>query len=93
MENKKIFSVYALTLKGVAIYVGCTGDIKNRLVYHKKDKVFDSHVIIDSFQNKQDALLCERSIIKFITLFSKGEFYNSEYINLSYKRDTQLRYE
>ena len=85
------YYVYALTKNGVAVYVGCTKSVEKRIKKHKKDKDFDRWIIIESFNDKKDALLCERSIIKFITLFGGDGWYNKEYILLAYERDFWLR--
>jgi len=64
------YSVYVLVNGAKPVYVGVTGSIKVRLSHHRKTKLFTSHEIIETFENKQDALIMERGIIKFISLFS-----------------------
>lgn len=79
-----MYKIYALIKDSKCIYVGCTINLKNRLKSHKQIKEFDSSIIISYHEYKKDALLAERSIIKFLSIFGGDELLNSRYINLAY---------
>lgn len=80
------YSVYVLIKNGLPVYVGCSTNMVNRLRFHKINKDFDSHVIIESFKDKRHALAAERSIINFYSLFRKHDWYNGEKWIMSYER-------
>lgn len=90
MANTKEYVVYALILNKECIYVGCTSIIYNRLSNHKSTKKFDSHIIISRHSDKKDALLAERSIIKFLSIFGGKNLCNSKYALLSYEAQVEL---
>jgi hypothetical protein len=80
-------SVYILTRKNKAVYIGCSKTVKSRVVQHRKDKDFDSYTILKTYRTKQEALNAENAIIRFLTLFGDGDWYNAEDVCLSYYRD------
>ncbi len=90
MDNFKEYIVYALVLNKECVYVGCTSIIINRLYNHKLSKKFDSHVIISRHSDKNEALLAERSIIKFLSIFGSDKLYNKKYALLSYEAQVEL---
>jgi predicted GIY-YIG superfamily endonuclease len=73
------YFVYALIKNEKPIYVGCTSGVISRIKQHKKSKDFDTYVIIEKFDNKHDALICERGIIKFISLQNDDNNVNGKY--------------
>lgn len=77
------WKVYALCRNKNCIYVGCTSNLKNRLKQHKSNKNFESYIVLSKHNNRKDALLAERSIIKFLSVFGSDEIYNSKYETLS----------
>ena len=85
------YKVYVLIRNGKAVYVGCSKNVPQRLSYHKKLKDFDNHIILKSYKTRKDALSVENGLIKFITLFGDGNWYNAEEILLSYERDLHIR--
>lgn len=89
----KEHSVYILISKGKAVYIGCSCNVLNRLSKHRKDKEFDSHIVLKTYKSKKEALIAENSIIRFLNLFGDGDWYNSENILLSHERDTMIRYD
>ena len=76
--------VYALIKNKKPVYVGCTAKIDIRIKCHKRNKDFDSFVIIEKFDNKRDAYICERGIVKFVSLQNDDYNINSKYINFKY---------
>ena len=89
MENPH--SVYILIKDKKAVYVGCSKDVRTRVRAHRKSKDFDSHTILKRYKTKKEALTAENAIIRFLTLFGDCEWYNAEYILLSYERDIKIR--
>jgi len=82
---KKQYKLYALVKNGVPIYVGCTVNVQLRINQHKSsDKVFDSYVIVKSYDNKKDALIAENSIIRYLSIFINDDNVNSKFSDLSY---------
>lgn len=79
-----IYSVYALVKDDICVYVGCTSNLKNRLKNHKQSKDFNKHIVIEYFDNKNEALLAEKSIIKFLSIFGGKELLNARYDYLSF---------
>lgn len=71
--------VYALIKNEKPIYVGCTSNINRRMNCHKRSKDFDTYVVIEKFNNKNDALICERGIVKFISLQNDSDNVNGKY--------------
>lgn len=69
-ENEKHI-VYALMLNKKPIYVGCCMNLKNREYAHRQSKIFDYAIVIKTYENKNDALMCENAIIRFMSLFDK----------------------
>jgi hypothetical protein len=90
MNNFKEYVVYALVLNKECVYVGCTSIIKNRVYNHRASKLFDSHIIISRHIDKKEALLAERSIIKFLSIFGGDKLYNGKYDLLSYEAKVEL---
>lgn len=89
MENPH--SVYVLIKDKKAVYVGCSKNVSTRVRTHRKSKDFDSHVVLKIYKTKKEALTAENAIIRFLTLFGEGDWYNAEYILLSYERDIKIR--
>lgn len=83
--------VYALIKNKKAVYIGCTGDIHNRIMQHRLTKEFDSHIIIKTYKDKRSALIAENAIITFLTLFGDGDWYNAEDILISVTREFKIR--
>lgn len=89
MSEGKEISVYVLRLNDKPIYVGQTNNINKRLSKHKAlGKVFNSHVVVETFDNRRDALICERGIIKYLSIFQCKSIENGLYMNL----DSKLNY-
>jgi len=78
--------VYALINKGKVIYVGCTSNVKSRQYKHKKNKVFDYIFVIKEFDNKNDALIAENAIIRFISILGDDNILNGLFENLKIKK-------
>lgn len=87
----KKYSVYILIKDKKAVYVGCSCNVPNRVSKHKATKNFDKHVVLKCYESKQLALNAENAIIRFLTMFGDGDWYNSEDILLSYYTDTVIR--
>lgn len=76
-KNTKEFIVYALILKGIPVYVGCTNNLIKRKIAHRKNKTFDYAIIVKSFDTREEALIAENAIIRFMSLFPKSSFLNA----------------
>ena len=72
----KKFHVYCLIKNCKPIYVGMSSNVKKRAKKHKLDKNFDSVFILKSFDKKNDALICENAIIRFISILDDNDFIN-----------------
>lgn len=81
-EENKIYSVYALVKNGGCVYVGCSSYLKQRLYNHLSLKDYDSHIVISDHSTRKEALLAERSIIKFLSIFGGNSVINGKYVNL-----------
>ena len=81
-QNKWV--VYALIKKSELIYVGCTSNLKLRLLNHGLCKNFDDYIIIQSFDNKKDALIAENAIIRFFSIFQSEKIENSLYQSVTH---------
>lgn len=68
------------------IYVGYSRSLKRRINSHLKTKIFTGVIILGSFDKKEDALLVESHVIKFISMFSFNSIKNGLYDN--FKKDT-----
>ena len=73
--------VYALVKDKKPIYVGSSSNLKERMKNHSYKKVFDYSLVISEHETKDQALLAERSIIKFLSMFPRGEIQNALYQN------------
>lgn len=91
MNKSSYHSVYVLIKNGKAVYIGCAANVKRRIQEHKCSKDFDDYTILKHYKNKNDALIAERALITFLTLFGDGNWYNSEDILLAYQRDFKIR--
>jgi predicted GIY-YIG superfamily endonuclease len=87
MNQQKNYWVYILTLKSEPVYVGMTSDILSRLKTHKKNKCFDNYTIVDVFDLKSDALISERSIIKYLSIFKNKNIINGLYTRFSHLKN------
>lgn len=81
-NRNKPHIVYALMLNGKAIYVGCCMNTEKRERAHRRLKKFDYLIVIKKYDNKFDALVAENAIIRFMSLFEKGQFLNALYHDL-----------
>ena len=72
------YSVYVLLKDLKPIYIGQTSNIKQRLKSHK-NKGFTDHIIIETFDNRRDALISERGIIKYLSCFENWNNINAKY--------------
>ena len=77
-----MYSVYILVKNKKPIYVGCSGNVKNRISKHKSSKEFDEYIILKKYKLKKDALLAENGIIRFISMFGGSEWINDKNIHL-----------
>lgn len=77
-----MYSVYLLIKDGNPIYVGCTSKLTQRQKAHEKTKVFDSVVVLKMYKRKEDALIAENAIIRFISLFGGDEWVNGKHLEL-----------
>jgi len=66
------YYIYVLLLNNNPVYVGLSTNVNNRISKHKKNKIFDSYVILRSFKDKERALNYEKGIIDFMTFFNKN---------------------
>jgi len=80
-----MYSVYLLIKDGNPIYVGCTNNLHTRRKAHEKTKVFDSVVVLKMYKRKEDALIAENAMIRFISLFGGDEWVNGKHLELVYK--------
>jgi hypothetical protein len=78
MKETKKHCVYILIKDKKPIYVGCSSNIKNRIIHHKKTKSFDELFILKEYNSKKDALIAENSLIRFISIFGSKEWVNSK---------------
>lgn len=86
--------VYCLIKNKKPIYVGCCIDEKRREKAHRKLKDFDYLLIIKRYLNKQDALIAENGIIRFLSILQDDNIVNGLFINLiSEKEIMDYRYE
>jgi len=77
------YKVYVLTHDKNPVYVGQTSDINGRIKAHiKSGKIFNSHVIIEEFDFKESALISERSIIKYLSIFKNASIVNGIYVSM-----------
>ena len=58
---------------------------RTRLSKHKSTKDFDSHLILNSYKSKKEALIAENSIIRFISIFGGEGWLNSKHWDLEIK--------
>lgn len=85
MGKLKKHCVYVLINNKKAVYVGYSSNISQRIRKHKLEKEFDSYTIISHHETRDHALLAERSIIKFLSIFGSDEIYNAKYDILDYE--------
>lgn len=85
VEKIRCYKVYALVKDKKCVYVGCTFNLDGRLKTHKVTKDFDECVTIEHFNNKKDALACERAIIKYLSMFGENDILNGRYAKQSIK--------
>jgi predicted GIY-YIG superfamily endonuclease len=80
---EKLHHVYVLYKRNPLkpIYIGVSCSLKTRISKHKKNKYFDGVLIIESFKNKEEALSCERVMIKFFSAFKNESIINGLYAN------------
>jgi predicted GIY-YIG superfamily endonuclease len=83
MENQKKHYLYVLynTKTRTPKYIGLSSSIKRRVKAHLKTKDFNGVLIIESFENKNEGLAAERSLIKFFSIFKSDLIVNSLYAN------------
>jgi len=80
MEKK--FHLYVLydTNKHKPIYIGITSNLKQRVKKHLKSKSFDGVWIVESFNDKKDCLIAERTLIKYLSVFIQDDLLNGLYL-------------
>lgn len=83
------YKVYALIRNKECVYVGFSSNVKNRVSSHRSKKKFDDYIIISTHQSREDALLAERSIIKFLSIFGSKNICNALYSELHIKAQTK----
>lgn len=81
------YKVYVLIKDKQPVYIGCTSNLENRLKAHSRIKVFDSYIVIKTFDNKEDALICENGIIRFVSAFKGEKICNGLYMDLVYRKE------
>lgn len=86
-----MWHLYVLIRNSKCVYVGSTSNIDRRKKQHKKNKVFDELFVLKSYDSKELCFNAENSIIRFLTLFGDGDWYNAEETLLTYKRDLEIR--
>jgi predicted GIY-YIG superfamily endonuclease len=74
----KKWHLYVLIKDNNPVYVGLSTDIETRIKKHRTNKHFDKYLVLESFDDKKQALAAERCIIKFYTLFRKHDWLNGE---------------
>lgn len=63
------------------VYIGMTSNLHKRIKKHISSKEgFDGALVIESFDSKEDALTCERGIIKFVSIFGSETIINGLYV-------------
>ena len=80
--KKREFSVYLLIKDKKPVYVGCSCNVKNRISHHKKTKEFDKYYTLKKFETKEQALIAENILIRFISVFGGENWLNSKDVNL-----------
>ena len=85
MIKYKKYKVYVLfnTETRKPIYIGCSCSLQRRIRSHQKIKKFNGVLILQSFDDKEIAYACERSIIKFLSIFPLESIVNAKYDNLT----------
>lgn len=71
-----MYHIYILILKEKPIYIGCSKKVKQRISKHKKDKIFDSYMVVREFKNRNTALDFEKGMISFMMLFDSDNCLN-----------------
>ena len=79
MALDKTYCVYVLIYNSNPIYIGFTSNIPNRIKAHRRDKKFNSYIIIEKTKDRKIALSIERGLIKFISLFNNVNIINAKY--------------
>jgi len=85
------YHVYILIKDGKAVYIGCSGNMQKRINQHRRVKDFDKFTTLKTYKTKKEALIAENAIIRFLTLFGDGDWYNAENIILCFKREFLIR--
>lgn len=81
-KNNNEWCVYILIKEKKPIYVGCSVNLYNRLISHKKNKDFTDYIILKKYNNKKDAYCAENALIRFISIFGGNDWLNEKYIQL-----------
>lgn len=68
-SNNMRYFLYVLVHNKKAAYIGHTTNAGRRIREHRKDKVFDDHIVLNHSKSKQEILIAERSIIHFVKIF------------------------
>jgi predicted GIY-YIG superfamily endonuclease len=81
MKKSKKYHLYVLydVSSCNPVYVGLSCSLRNRIYKHEKSKEFDGVIIIESFCNKNDGLIAERCLIKFLSIFQLESVVNGLY--------------
>lgn len=87
-EPRKKYAVYILISDREPVYIGCTSNIKQRLISHKSEKNFNSCFILKSYDTKRDALIAENSLVRFVSVFGDDNIIvNGIYQQLRFYRE------
>lgn len=80
------YKVYALIRDKKPVYVGMTTSLPKRVEQHRKSgKIFEEVYIIESINDKKQALAAERTLIKFISAFGHEVYNTQAFFHLLYK--------
>ena len=59
----KTHSVYKLVADNDIVYIGVTNNPTQRATQHRQDKLFNRLIVIEEYDNRDDALIRERELI------------------------------
>lgn len=65
------------------IYVGFTSNLKSRIAKHRcSDKCFDGYVVVKTYESREEALIAENAIIRYLSMFGNPENVNGKYMDM-----------
>jgi len=79
--------VYALILNEIPVYIGCTMNFLKRREQHRKIKEFDYMLVLKRYDSRQEALIAENAIIRFMSLFNNKIFLNAKISDIVYDKE------